>query len=487
MSVPPERTSPLESASSTSSISRRTVLQRAAAAGLLAAPAAGLLSACVGSGSDDKKDKAAEGTKSSTNPLGVKEDADLEVVIFNGGLGTKYATDVHIPSYKKLFPKATVKFSQTEEISTVLQPRFASNTPPDMVNNSGSKLMDSGALVQAGQIADITDLLEAPSLDVAGKKVKDTLVAGTVEQGTFNGKPYVVNYAYTVFGMWYDSALFTKNGWTAPKSWADFTALCDKIKAAGITPYAYAGANASYYQYLVLLTSAAKIGGPDVLKNIDNLEDGAWKVDAVKQAAQAWGEIGAKYMNKAHLGQKHTEVQLQQNQGKVAFYPSGSWLENEQSKDTPATFQYAVSALPSATASDKMPATAIFASAGEIYFAAAKGKNPRGGLEYLRHMLSKEGAKGFTQLTKVLTVVKGAVDGLSISPGLTSGNTMLSAAGDNIVSYRWPDWYKKMDDECRSATNELMFSGGTADKFCDRMQKVADAVKKDSSIEKFKR
>src|SRR4051812_37432964 len=203
MSVPPERSSALESASSTSSLSRRTVLQRAAAAGLLAAPAAGLLSACVGGG-DDKDKKGAEGTKSSTNPLGVPESADLEVVIFNGGLGTKYATDVHIPSYKKLFPKANVKFSQTEEIATVLQPRFASNTPPDMVNNSGSKLMDSGALVQAGQIADITDLLEAPSLDVAGKKVKETLVAGTVEQGSFNGKPYVLNYAYTVFGLWYD-------------------------------------------------------------------------------------------------------------------------------------------------------------------------------------------------------------------------------------------------------------------------------------------
>jgi N-acetylglucosamine transport system substrate-binding protein len=287
MSVPPE---------STSNLTRRSVLSSAATAGLLAIPAAGLLSACVGSGDDDKP-KQAEGTKSADNPLGVKEDAELEVVIFNGGLGTKYATDVHIPSYKKKFPKANVKFSQAEEIGTVLQPRFSSNTPPDMVNNAGSKLMDTGALVQAGQIADLTELYDAPSLDIAGQKVKDTLVPGTIEQGTFNGKPYVLNYAYTVYGMWYDGALFKKNNWTAPKTWAEFTALCDKLKAAGITPYAYAGANASYYQYLVIMSSAAKIGGPDILKNIDNLEDGAWQVDAVKKAATAWGEIGAKYCN----------------------------------------------------------------------------------------------------------------------------------------------------------------------------------------------
>jgi N-acetylglucosamine transport system substrate-binding protein len=307
------------------------------------------------------------------------------------------------------------------------------------------------------------------------------------EAGTYNGKPYVLNYAFTVFGMWYSGKLFKDNGWTAPTSWADFTALLDKMKAKGITGYAYAGANASYYQYLVILTTAAKIGGADVLKNIDNLEDGAWKVDAVKQAAQMWGEIGAKYMNKAHLGLRHTEVQLQQDQYKVGFYPSGSWLENEQSKDTPADFQYQVAPLPSATASDKLPASAIFAAAGEYYFVASKGKNVQGGKEYLRHMLSKAGAKGFTELTKVLTVVQGSTEGLTLSPGTTSANAALAAAGANNFSYKWDGWYKKMDDECRSATNELMFQGGTADKFVERMQKVADAVKADSSIEKFKR
>jgi N-acetylglucosamine transport system substrate-binding protein len=466
---------------------RRTFLQRAAAAGLLATPAAGLLSACVGGGDDDTQDQA-EGEKSEKNPLGVDAKADLEVVIFNGGLGTKYATDVHIPSYKKSFPEANVKFSQAEEIATVLQPRFTSEQPPDMVNNAGSKLMDQGALVQASQVQDLTELFDAPSLDIAGKTVKDTLVPGTVEQGTFNGKPYVLNYAFTVYGLWYSDKLFKDNGWSVPKTWTEFTTLLGSMKAKGVTaPYAYAGANASYYQYLVILTTAAKIGGPDVLKNIDNLEDGAWQVDAVKQAAQLWGEIGNKYMDKSHLGLRHTEVQLQQNQGRVGLYPSGSWLENEQAKDTPAGFNYAVMPMPSATASDKLPQSAIYAAAGEMYFVAAKGKNPRGGMEYLRHMLSKEGAKGFTELTKVLTVVQGATEGLTISPGLTSSEAMLKAAGSDYFAYRWDTWYKKMDDECRAATNELMFSGGDATKFVTRMQKVADAVKKDPSIEKFKR
>jgi N-acetylglucosamine transport system substrate-binding protein len=348
--------------------------------------------------------------------------------------------------------------------------------------------MDMGALVAAGQAQDLTDLFAAPSWDIPGKKVSETLTPGTIEQGTYSGKPYALNYSYTVYGLWYDAKLFAKNSWTAPKTWDEFTALSDKIKAAGITPFGYGGANASYYMVRALMTSIAKLGGPDVLKSIDNLEAGAWQNPAVKQAAEAWSAYGAKYTKKEFLGLKHTEIQLQQNQDKVAFYPCGSWLENEQAKDTPKTFEYAVTPVPSLTTSDKLPPEAINAAAGEIYFVAAKGKNPRGGMEYLRAMLAKEAALGFTKLTKSLTVVAGAADGVTISPGLTAADGMLKAAGTNVfVGYLFDAWYKAMDDESRSAINEMMYQGGTPDKFVSRMQAVADKVKNDSSITKFTR
>ncbi|MFF5082895.1 N-acetylglucosamine/diacetylchitobiose ABC transporter substrate-binding protein [Actinoplanes sp. NPDC000266] len=469
-------------------LDRRTLLRRAAAVGLLATPAVGMLSACVGGGSDDSDQEQATGTKSADNPLGIDPKAGVEIVIFNGGLGTAYATDVDTPLFSKKWPEAKVTYSATEQISTVIQPRINAGNPPDMINNSGSNLMDFGAIVKAGQAADLTDLFAAPSLDIAGKTVAETLVPGAVEQGSYDGKPFAMNYSYTVFGLWYNKALFAKNNWTVPTTWAEFTALCDKIKAAGITPFGYAGANASYYMVRALLTSAGKIGTEQVLKDIDNLKEGAWQNDAIKQAAQAWGEIGNKYINKTFLGLKHTEVQLQQNQDKVAFYPCGSWLENEQAKDTPPGFEYAIAAYPSVTAADKLPAPAINAAAGEIYFAAAKGKNPQGGKEYLRTMLSKEAALGFTKLTKSLTVVAGASDGVTISPGLTSANDAVTKAGKDIfMGYLFDTWYKKLDDESRGAVNDLMFKGGDAQKFCDRMEKASQAVAKDSSVTKFTR
>lgn len=467
-------------------LSRRELLRRAAGVALLVGPGAGLLSACATSGGDDDNDTSGGGKKSEKNPFGVKEDAALEVVIFNGGYTDKYAVEVHEPLYKKAFPKAEIKHMATPDIKTVLQPRFAGGNPPDFVNNSGSGSMDFGALVDDGQILDLTDFWDAPSVDDASKKLRDTVVPGTVEAGSFNGKPYVLYYVSTVFGLWYSGKLFKDKGWTAPTDWDSFTKTLDAMKAAKITPYAYAGANAAYYQWNVILTHAAKIGGADVLKNIDNLEDGAWKDDAVKEAATLWAEIGAKYMDKSHEGLKHTDVQLQQNQYKVGFYPSGDWLENEQKKDTPPDFEYQMVPIP-AKSGGAMSAATVRATAGEGYVIPAKAKNSAGGLEYGRLMLSKEGAKGFADLIKSPTVVVDGSEGVTFPPGVTSSQAALKAAGQDIVNIFFDGWYKDLDTEARAATNELMFGRIKADAYVDRIQKKADAIKKDSSVAKFKR
>ncbi|WP_432828279.1 N-acetylglucosamine/diacetylchitobiose ABC transporter substrate-binding protein [Dactylosporangium sp. CA-092794] len=467
-------------------LTRRTVLRRAAAAGLLATPAAGLLAACADSGSEEPS-TTNTGAVSATNPLGAPEDQPINVIIFNGGYGDKYATDVHEPLYKKAHPKSEVKHQSSQAISTLVQPLISGGNAPEFVNNSGEKSMDFGALVADGQLADLTPLLDAPSVDDPNKKVRDTLMPGTIEAGSFNGKPYVLYYVSTVFGIWYSGKLFADKGWKAPTTWSDFTALCEEIKKAGIAPFAYAGANAAYYMWNVLLTSAAKIGGTDILKNIDNLEDGAWKVDAIKQSAAAWAEIGAKYNLQGAEGLKHTDVQLKQNQYQLAFYPSGDWLENEQKKDTPTDFKYQVMPTPSVTTSDKLKPTAVRAAAGEGYIVLAKSKNPKGGLEYMRQMLSKAGGHGFTEIVKAPTVVQGSTDGISFTPGIQSSQDALKAAGQEVFNLYFDGWYKDLDKEARTATNELMFGRINADAFVERIQKKADEIKKDSSVTKFKR
>jgi N-acetylglucosamine transport system substrate-binding protein len=191
-------------------------------------------------------------------------------------------------------------------------------------------------------------------------------------------------------------------------------------------------------------------------------------------------------MDKSHEGLKHTDVQLQQNQYKVGFYPSGDWLENEQKKDAPADFQYQMVPIPSKSGG-KMSAAAVRATAGEGYIVPVKAKNSAGGLEYMRQMLSLEGAKGFANLIKSPTVVVGGAEGVTFPPGVTSSQAALRAAGDDVVNIFFDGWYKDLDTDARAATNELMFGRIKADAYVERIQKKADAIKKDSSITKFER
>src|SRR5687767_13811149 len=118
-------------------INRRGLLRAGTTVGL--AVGAGALTGCAMGGDD-----ATEGAKSDANaqnPLGVKEDAPLEVVIFNGGFGEEYAK-AHEAMYKERWPKAEIKHSATQQISQTLQPRFVAGDPPDVLNNSGSNQID---------------------------------------------------------------------------------------------------------------------------------------------------------------------------------------------------------------------------------------------------------------------------------------------------------------------------------------------------------
>src|SRR5882672_10186918 len=181
----------------TTDLSRRKMLRGIGLTAFLAVPGAGVLSACATSGgSDNNSNQGPANTGNADNPFGVKDDAPLEVVIFKGGLGDSYATDVHEPAYKKKFPKAEVKHVATQKVAETLQPRFAGGNPPDVVANSGSDLMDNSALQAEGQLLDLTQLFDGPSIDDPNKKVKDTLVPGTVDAGVVAGKPYLLKYVY---------------------------------------------------------------------------------------------------------------------------------------------------------------------------------------------------------------------------------------------------------------------------------------------------
>ncbi|NGO12020.1 carbohydrate ABC transporter, N-acetylglucosamine/diacetylchitobiose-binding protein [Streptomyces sp. HC44] len=468
-------------------VGRRDLIKRSAALGLIAVPTMSFLSACASgdSGGDEKVDK---GKKTKENPLAVNESAPLEMVIFDGGFGTKYAEDAKAV-YEKNFPKAKVKFSATQKIQSVLQPRFNQGTPPDLIDNSGAEQMDMGVLVGKKQLADLTPLLDAPSVDDPSKKVRDTLRPGIVEMGQFDGDPvWIMYYAYTVYGVWYSQKALDSLDATYPETWDDMLAVCEKAKKKGIAGWTYAGKH-PYYIPFSLYPMIAKVGGPEVLDAIDNLEPNAWKHPAVKTCFEAYYELYKKgYILKGTPGLDHIQSQTAWTEGKALFIPNGSWVENEAAKTMPKDFNLAVSAPSGIDSSDKMPFGTIWASGGEPFIVPAKAKNPDGGMEQLRIMLSEESSKNFTTSVKSLSAFNGGTDGIELTPGLKSGVAALEKAGQNVVNPRLQDWYVALQKEKIGVggLGEMMAGRLTPAEAIKKIQAYADEAANDDTIQHYK-
>ena len=107
-----------------------------------------------------------------------------------------------------------------------------------MVNNSGAEQIDFNGLVGKNALADLDPAARRAEPDDPNKTVRDTLLPGVVEVGSFDGKPvWILNYAYTAYGIWYSKTkLLTTAGAEYPKTWDDMLALCEKTKMKGIAP-----------------------------------------------------------------------------------------------------------------------------------------------------------------------------------------------------------------------------------------------------------
>jgi len=420
------------------------------------------------------------------DPLNV-EKGTAEGIFFEGGYGIdyiKYAADI----LDKLHPETEISVTGIQRVDEQLRPRFIAGNPPDVIDNSGAGNLDTTALAAEGQLLDLEPLMNAAALDTPGKLFKETLFPGSQEVGVFDGKQLFLNIAYTVFGVWHSKSLFEKKGWEYPKMWDDMLDFCAMIKKeTDMSPWTYQGKYPGYMVFGVLVPLIYKIGGNQAIINLDNLEPDAWRAPEVKEAVNLMYQLAEQdYIMPGTAGLTHTESQAEWLQGKAVFLPCGTWLENEMKGLTPDGFDMVVKPVPGIEAGKGSPES-IYASSGETYFVPAKAKNPRTGMEFLRCLMSKAGAKYFvTEVASMMPIIGGA-EGVELSPAMDSAIKDVEAAGDEIFVYKYPGWYRKLDTEVSNRTGELLTKRMTVDEFIDAIQKVADEVKADPDIPKYRR
>jgi N-acetylglucosamine transport system substrate-binding protein len=464
----------------TKSLGRRDFLRGSLAAAALAAT--GSLASCAtsGTGTGTSETTAPAGEVSETNPFGVKSGTTVDAVIFNGGYGIDYAEFAG----KQVEAKqsgVTVKVTPVTKVAQSLQPRFVAGNPPDVIDNSGAGAI--GISTIRDQLAELNDVIEAKNYE--GTVIKDTLYQGVTEPGTFDGKFIVLNYALTVYALWYSASLFEENSWTVPKTYEEMLSLGEEAKGKDKYLLGWGKEAATYYQTMAI-ASAIKEGGDEVRLSLENLKPDCWSLPPVQDVFNGLKKIiDAGYIKPGGSGTQFTAAQAQWSEAEqFILYPSGGWIENEMKKQTKSGFKMTGAPEPVVSSSPQMPYEALHSTAGEPYIVPSQGKNAAGGKEFLRAMLSRDAAVNFAKTKLASTIVKDTVppDGFG-STALQSQIQMLDAAGSDVFSWNFVDFYGMNTDQL-VVWNTFLGGGSSVAELTKGLQEITDKVAKDDSIKK---
>lgn len=221
-----------------------------------------------------------------------------------------------------------IEFAGRQGIREGLQTRLDAKENIDMFDEDIDRVN--------GQWGDyLLELDDYVKADYNGKAYKDyinpsfdNIYTAATELG--GGKLKTIPYQPFVFDMVYNKTIFKEAGVTeTPKTWDEFLAACEKIKAAGYTPLTVDNAYISCLLGYTLAEFVGADGVEDIVMNDD------WSNEAVLKSVKLWQEMFDKgYISEYAATNIYPNAQTTEfAPGDAAMYLNGTWLANEIKAD----------------------------------------------------------------------------------------------------------------------------------------------------------
>lgn len=227
----------------------------------------------------------------------------------------KKAMEELIADFQAANPDITVKWNNFdhEGYKSAIRNFLTADAPDVAAWYAGNRM---APFVNAGLFEDVTDVWTANGLDDQLKSAASAM--------TIDGKKWGVPYTYYQWGIYYRKDIFAANSIAPPKTWAEFTAACATLKAAGVTPIAIGTKalwpTAGWFDYLDL-----RVNGYEF--HMDLTAGKVPYTDAkVKAVFEKWGElVKAGYFLENHAALDWQDAMPQFIQGKAAMYLMGNF------------------------------------------------------------------------------------------------------------------------------------------------------------------
>lgn len=141
--------------------------------------------------------------------------------------------------YQALHPDIKIEFSEGGEGDAWLSTRMAAGLAPDTFS---MHYFSVNTVLSPNSYYTLNEFLERPNKYVPGNtRWLDLFRPYLIQQiQGVNGDINVINADYTGTFVFYNVEMFQKAGVQMPiRTWSEYTAACDKLKAAGLTPWAW--------------------------------------------------------------------------------------------------------------------------------------------------------------------------------------------------------------------------------------------------------
>lgn len=323
----------------------------------------------------------------------------VEVTLFEGGEGLDFYQGV-ADQLSRLHPGSPVRLDADPAISDKLRIRVLEGNFPEVTNAN----LNVWKLIAHGEIQPLDAWLDGPSWD-GETSWRETFLLGTLDRYSKDGKTYGIPLVSVVWSIYYDKALFRRQGWTPPRTWPEMLALGQKMRAQGLTPLAFQGRYPYYAQALVQSTYY-QLAGPEAYQAQQALLPGSYDNPAMVEALDLLQRLARQDFQKGFLGMSHTEAQLEFFQGRACMLMCGSWLFSEMRDNIPRSFELGAFPLPLPDSTRADPRASYDATSG-YWFVFKNSRNPAGGVEFLRYLTSPEVAGRFAQERGITVAIQG--------------------------------------------------------------------------------
>ena len=345
---------------------------------------------------------------------------ELEFVYHKTESNAIDAMETVINNFNAANPGIKVNFVQVPDTATVLQSRAQLNEMPDMFGCTTGNMFE--LMFEDGIIMDLT-----------GQEFLSSVEPSSLEMSTYNGKNWRLPYSLSCYGLYVRTDIFEEQGLALPTTWDELMDVCEKLTAAGITPFALPDKTMVYQRMERMMSFMSE--DDSEFKQIAAGELEAKDSKLLQNYANASLQI-VNYMTPESLGAEYTESYQQLIAGQAAMTINGGW-SLATLKDYDPDIKVALIPMPNPTGEESK----VVVSIDTNFCISSSTKHPEECLKFFEYLAQPEVAQVYADKEGSPCVINGvtvSTPELSvISEAMAEGKICLS---QNAI---WPSGFRK--------------------------------------------